>query len=77
MDGLEAPREGAVTDRIVEEVAAADGRDALELSPLYDVVDPDALERLVGGAGVSEFSFEYHGYRVSIDGPNEVSISPR
>lgn len=58
---------------VVQEVAEREGVDAMELDrPLYEAIDPDALDRLVrslgGGPSASRFSvsFAYHGYGVTV-----------
>lgn len=64
---------------VLEAVARAAGVQALELPPLYDAVDPDALERLFAGvAGETRVGslcvqFEYAGYVVTVRGDGEVT----
>lgn len=66
---------------IVCEIAAREGVaiDGLE-TPLYEVIDPDALEALITGAqsrpdsAHPEIDFEYLGYTVTIDRRGDVSI---
>lgn len=61
-------------------VADAKGVSPLELRPLAEVIDPDALERLVasmggvtdGSAGTVEFT--YSGYRVAVAGDGDVEV---
>jgi hypothetical protein len=63
----------SVTQRVIAEIAAAEGTPDDELSPpLYSVIDSDALDAMfpVGqharkGRQV-EVSFQYRGYRVSV-----------
>lgn len=67
-----------VTGTVVEELASAKGVDVFEVSPLFDSVDPDALEQLFAdGAAVDHVAVEFthDGYRVRIDG-GRVSIEP-
>ncbi|WP_254810545.1 HalOD1 output domain-containing protein [Natronosalvus amylolyticus] len=49
---------------IVERVAEIEEQDSLDLPPLYDSVDPDALDRL---AESSKIQFEYLGYNITVD----------
>jgi hypothetical protein len=91
-DGFGVPEEGqpkrTITDwgdydhastAIVEAMAAATGQDVIDLPPLQESVDVDALETLVQqGNGESnpqgatpvggpvEVTFEYHGYTVVV-----------
>lgn len=67
-----------VAERILTSVAAREGCDALDLPPLYDVVDTDALEGLFrsggGDADAVTVTFDYHGYRITVD-ESDVSLS--
>ena len=57
---------------VIEAVAEAEDVDPIDLRPLYDSIDPDALDslfrfRLDGGvAADAHLAFVYHGYEVSI-----------
>lgn len=65
--------------RIIEKVAAAKGVQAHELDPLYEVIDPDALEELFAGPSQQgQIGFEYEGCTVRADGDGQVTVvSPR
>ena len=43
---FEPDGDGSTAEAIISLVAETDGRDELELPPLYDAVDPEALDRL-------------------------------
>lgn len=63
---------------IIQAVASVADVDALSLEPrLYDVIDPDALERLVSD-GRSErslrISFEFGQYLVTVTNGNELLV---
>ena len=74
---------------IVELVAIAMDREPSSLQPLYDVVDPEALDLLIRSdvdaegadqTGTSpradrEVSFEYVGYRVTVRSDGEVTVT--
>lgn len=69
----------STSERVVEAVAAAEGRDPTELRPpLFTAVDPDALDALlpVDGAptGVRTISFAYLGHSVVVRSDGTVSI---
>jgi hypothetical protein len=68
----------ALCTRIVEAVAAVEGVDPRELTPpLYEVIDPDALEQLVDTSSAPvTVEFDYGRWRVTLD-DNVVSIAPR
>ncbi|WP_312910291.1 HalOD1 output domain-containing protein [Natronosalvus caseinilyticus] len=67
---------------IIDAVAAADGRDPLSLPPLFDAIDPDALNGLVaqprsGSARRSwALSFEYGGWLVTVDANHQIVLEP-
>lgn len=67
---------------VVETVSAAVDRDVMETEPLYESVDPDALESLVrrtgadgDGVGLS-ISFAYSGHQVTVHGNGDVVVRP-
>lgn len=65
----------SVVLNVVEAVANAAGTDPMRLEPpLNEVVDPDALERLVEGDALARVSFEYDGRTVAVDGDGTVTV---
>lgn len=73
------PADGPI-ETIVDLVAGAADRSILELTPLYDVVDPDALNALFGRGRESSgrpqtFAFTYEGYRVTVCGDGTVTVT--
>ncbi|ELY69701.1 HalOD1 output domain-containing protein [Natrinema versiforme] len=75
-----ATTETAIT-RIVDAVADREGVAPTALQPpLYDVIDPEALNALVSsvnGDDADSFrvSFEYNGYEITVGGDGDVSVS--
>lgn len=71
-----------LTERIVAAVANAADCSSRELPPLYEVIDPDALDRLFaptyegGPRSDGRVMFEYAGYEVVIHSPSDVDVSP-
>lgn len=63
---------------IVERVAARENVDPLELPPLHDVVDTDALMALFATPErrVDHITFSYHGYDVTVEGPQQIQVEP-
>lgn len=63
---------------VVSAVADVTGRSPLEMDPLADAIDPDALDGLVGsnaaGDAATTVTFEYCGCRVSLS-PAELRIT--
>lgn len=61
---------------VVEAVADAEGIDPVALpSPLADAIDPDALDTLFRD-GSGRVSFDYCGYRVTVDTDKAVDVTP-
>jgi len=67
---------------VIETVAAACDRDPLQLEPLYEVVDPDALDALIrssGGGPVADgptVTFEFAEKSVTVHGGGAVVVRP-
>ena len=74
-------REGDIVRRIVERVAASADGDVTDVVPLYDVLDPDALERLFRPSVPSraeanlEVRFRYEGHVVAVYGDGDVVVT--
>lgn len=65
-----------VTATVVEEIADAEGRRVYDVTPLFESVDPDALETIFSDPASADHvtvEFSHAGYRVRIDG-GRVSI---
>lgn len=74
------PGEQEITYTIVTEVAAINGVPPTDLEPLASVIDPDALESLVGrlgrgSAGECFVQFDYCGCEVTVTGDGGVLVS--
>lgn len=68
----------SVTQSVVEKIASAEGVDAIDIAPLFESTDPDALETLFTDSASAEhitIEFDHYGYHVIIDG-GRVSIEP-
>lgn len=65
------------TDAVLSALADAAAREKIDLPPLYDSVDPEALDELVEGAGSGSAAvqFEHCGYQVTASG-DEVVVRP-
>lgn len=59
---------------VVEKVAACSNIDPLDLPPLYDELDPDALETLIASMTEGEVSFRYAGHPVTVTGEKEITV---
>ena len=60
--------------RVVNAVAAKTDADPLTMKPLYDVVDPDALDRLVAAEVAGHVQFVYDGHEVTVHGDGSVVV---
>ncbi|GAA0238478.1 HalOD1 output domain-containing protein [Haladaptatus pallidirubidus] len=68
--------------QVINGVADAAGCSVDELAPLYEVVNPDALDRLYAPTyrgnmrSSGEVTFSYAGYHIAVDDSGTVDISP-
>ncbi|OVE83619.1 HalOD1 output domain-containing protein [Natronolimnobius baerhuensis] len=64
--------------RIVDALAAVTDTDPLDLDPLYNVVDPEALDQIVNSDGdqVDHLSvqFVYDGHDVQVRGDGSIAV---
>lgn len=72
--------QGNMCQSVVEAVAEAKGVDPLDLDPLYDVIDPDALEGMFqfpgrGPDASLELRFTMAGCTVVITGDGDVTAT--
>ena len=64
---------------VVSAVAEAEDVDPVDLPPLYNAIDPEALNALFtsrNDTAVATVEFEYAGYTVAIHGTGEVVVRP-
>jgi hypothetical protein len=65
---------------VVNCVADRESVDVATLPPLYESIDPDALDKLIEREGYSPFvqvQFEYHGYDVTVGRDGVVRLDRR
>lgn len=69
------------TEAVIQAVADASGRTPIETvedaPPLYESVDPDALDALLGtdrSASLTSVRFVYDGYVVTVDNTGAVTV---
>lgn len=68
-------RADCISTRLLDALASAADTDPLALNvPLYDVVDVEALARLVGSDGLDAVTFEYDGHEVVVRGDGSVTV---
>jgi hypothetical protein len=79
MDNVTKPGE-PISTRVIEAVSRASGTDPNELPPLYEAVDPDALDMLFPvAADASDRSdcslrFTYAGHEVEVTAPASITV---
>lgn len=79
--GRLAATEDSISGRVVTAVADAKDVDPLQLSPLYEAVDPDALERLFqapptgGDRAVGRVVFTIDGCEVVVHSDGDVDVT--
>ena len=74
-------RDGANTPvyTVVSAVAEVTDSDPVDLPPLYDAVDPEALNDLFTARAdptVDQVTFRYAGYSIVVRGSGEVQVRP-
>lgn len=73
---------GRVSTAVLEALEEVTGTDRLDLPPLYETIDSDALDRLVAsldgtdGDGPATIEFSYAGHRVTVTDDGDVSVTP-
>lgn len=66
------------SQRVIETIAEKAGRSSMELPCLYDVIDPEALDRLISSTNsAGSVTFQYNGFVVTVDGDGRLGIDDR
>lgn len=65
-----------VSERVVREVAGTTHSDALELPPLYEAIDPEALDTVVETMSNGAVSFTYLKHEVTVTDDGSISVEP-
>lgn len=61
---------------VVDKVAAREDVSPCDLhEPLYDVIDPEALDALFATV-TGQLQFEYHGYKITADSNGTIDLTP-
>lgn len=69
-----ATQNGPVCERVVCAVANANGVDTTDLEPLYDSIDPEALDALFKPGVDGTVRFAYEGCDVVVHGDGNVRV---
>ena len=75
MSVTQIERQERVVDRILSAVADKEGCGKLDLPPLFEAVDPEALETLVEHEATFELTFTYNGYDIVFDDSGEIDVT--
>lgn len=62
---------------VVEAIAHVTEQDPLEMTPLADVIDPAAIDRLLSDADTVSISFVFEGHDVAVSGSGEIVVTRR
>lgn len=72
----------SLSENVIEAVAETTGEDAMDMRPLYEVVDPDALDTLFDAtpdgtqrADDGHVSFRFNGCDVTVYADGQVEVS--
>ncbi|MDS0477980.1 HalOD1 output domain-containing protein [Natrinema sp. 1APR25-10V2] len=61
--------------QVLERIAEKEGEDSLELPPLRNTIDPEALDNLFQSSlDDGEVVFSYHGYQVTVTADGQITI---
>lgn len=60
---------------MIEAIAFVTNQDPLDIDPVADVIDPDAMDRLLGDDDTVTISFVFEEYDVEVAGSGEIIIS--
>jgi hypothetical protein len=73
--------ESPPSQSVVERIAEAENTDPVNLdTPLYDAIDPDALDALFSPVDEArslpgQVTFSYYGYTVTVDSSGDVALA--
>lgn len=62
------------SEAVLAAVADCADVDPTRLPPLYDTIDPDALDAIFRGGRPGRVTFEYAGYEVTVCGRDQVTV---
>lgn len=62
------------SERVVQYVANTTDTNALQLPPLYDAIEPDALDALIEGMADGKILFPYAGHEVTVKSDGTISL---
>lgn len=66
--------DSSLSEAVVQAVGEVDDTDPVDLPPLYDQIDPDALENLFRDVSNGVVAFDYHDYTVLVRADGTASV---
>lgn len=66
--------DGTLSETVLQMVATAEDASLMDLPPLYDAVDPSALNAIFDERTSGSVAFEYNGYSVTVNQNDVVSV---
>lgn len=68
-------RSQGMSYQVIEALAAVENRDALSMNPpLYEAIDPDAIDSLLDTDSPVKVEFEYNGHMVTAKSDGSIEI---
>lgn len=69
--------DASISERVIQVAADATDSDELELPPLYDTIDPDALDEVIDGMSSGEITFRYAGCEITVTADQQIHVTKR
>jgi hypothetical protein len=69
----------SITTTVIQSVADVSGVSQTDLDPIFETVDPDALDQVLASLqwnAMAEVRFDYSGHRVVIRGDGRITVKP-
>lgn len=73
-DRLALHADATASEAVVATVADRAGTEPIALPPLYDSIDPDALDAIFRDDHPGRVTFSYAGYEVTVCGRDQVTV---
>lgn len=65
-----------MSERVIQEIARTTQIDPFELPPLYEAIDPDALNMVIETMSNGTVSFTYAKHEVTVSDDGSIDIEP-
>lgn len=71
---VEVDRDEQPSEAVIRSVSTVSGKEPTSLTPLYDFLDPDALDELVKNSDRVTVQFEFDGYLVTVRSDDRIFV---